>query len=202
MPFDKPFEHDQALFEAAVAAFVEHGYEQASINAILRQAGMSKGQFYYHFDNKEELYLALIQHMIACKRAYMAQTLPHQALQGNLFDNLRQLLQHAAAFARDYPALDRFSAAFIKEKGNPIYAHALAQYNLNNDASLNALVAAAAARGELRADIPLPLMQRWVGHLLTHAAELADLTDAQTAPQALDHLINFLQAGLSRPASA
>ena len=52
MSFAKTFEHKQKLLDAALAEFNEYGYEQASINRILAQAGMSKGQFYYHFKNK------------------------------------------------------------------------------------------------------------------------------------------------------
>ena len=67
MVFETTFEHREELVEAALEEFIAKGYEQASINTILRAAGMSKGQFYYHFENKEGLYLALIGILIERK---------------------------------------------------------------------------------------------------------------------------------------
>jgi AcrR family transcriptional regulator len=72
MSFEKDFEHSQELFDYALEEFSMLGYEQASINAILEKAGMSKGQFYYHFKSKEDLYLALIDEVITRKKAFMA----------------------------------------------------------------------------------------------------------------------------------
>lgn len=43
------------LLEAAIAEFLEKGYEGASVDAIARRAGVSKGGFYHHFPNKEAL---------------------------------------------------------------------------------------------------------------------------------------------------
>jgi AcrR family transcriptional regulator len=43
------------LIAAAVLEFLEKGYEGASVEAIARRAGVSKGGFYHHFPNKEIL---------------------------------------------------------------------------------------------------------------------------------------------------
>ncbi len=43
------------LLEAAKREFGERGYELASINTILDEAGFSKGSFYYYFDDKADL---------------------------------------------------------------------------------------------------------------------------------------------------
>lgn len=44
-----------ALLNAAVEEFLQKGYEGASIDAISKRAGVSKGGFYHHFPNKEVL---------------------------------------------------------------------------------------------------------------------------------------------------
>ena len=61
MKFRADFEHRYALTGAALDEFSEHGYDAASVNRILAAAGMSKGQLYHHFANKEALYLALVE---------------------------------------------------------------------------------------------------------------------------------------------
>jgi|SRR5436190_3026651 len=43
------------LIEAAGQLFAAHGYDRTSVDAIIRQAGVSKGAFYHHFSSKEEV---------------------------------------------------------------------------------------------------------------------------------------------------
>lgn len=45
----------ESLLLAAVEEFLEKGYDGASVDAIARRAGVSKGGFYHHFPNKEVL---------------------------------------------------------------------------------------------------------------------------------------------------
>ena len=45
----------EAILEAAVEEFFLKGYDGASIDAIAKRAGVSKGGFYHHFPNKEIL---------------------------------------------------------------------------------------------------------------------------------------------------
>ncbi len=53
------------LFAAATAAFVQHGYERASLNAILAAAGMGKSSFFYYFLDKEDLFASVLEAALA-----------------------------------------------------------------------------------------------------------------------------------------
>lgn len=44
-----------ALLEAAVTVFARDGFEQASVNEISKTAGLTKGAFYQHFRDKDEV---------------------------------------------------------------------------------------------------------------------------------------------------
>jgi AcrR family transcriptional regulator len=48
--------------EAAAKEFVAHGFEAASLNRILDDAGISKGAAYYYFDDKTDLYATTTLH--------------------------------------------------------------------------------------------------------------------------------------------
>ena len=54
-------ERRSRLLDPAEAEFVAHGFEHASLNRILAAAGMSKGQGYYYFNDKADLYRAVIE---------------------------------------------------------------------------------------------------------------------------------------------
>jgi AcrR family transcriptional regulator len=54
----------ERLFAAMVALSSKHGYEETTVDAISRLAGVSKGSFYEHFANKEELLLAAVDALV------------------------------------------------------------------------------------------------------------------------------------------
>lgn len=53
-------EVEKALLDAAETEFYAHGFEHASVRNIMRNAGVSIGNFYNYFKNKEELYYAVV----------------------------------------------------------------------------------------------------------------------------------------------
>lgn len=61
----KSDEKRQAILEAATALFLEKGLHGASMDAVARQAGVSKQTVYSHFQNKEALYSASIKGKVA-----------------------------------------------------------------------------------------------------------------------------------------
>lgn len=55
----------QALLDAAAGVFAERGFAGASVEAIVAEAGYTRGAFYSNFQTKEELFAELLQ-----QRAY------------------------------------------------------------------------------------------------------------------------------------
>lgn len=199
-PFERPFEHSEALLSAALDEFIAHGYDGASINRILDTAGMSKGQFYYHFGSKEALYLALIGVLIARKREFMATAIQPELFTKDIFTILETQLALGLAFARAHPAIEQFSESFLREKGSAIYEQALATYNFNDNAMFDYLVSQAYERGELRDDLSLPFIRTLIGELFTHVGDLAGMDDPAEHEERLQAFMRFLRAGLQRPA--
>ena len=54
----------ERLLEAAEQVFAEKGYYGAVVDDIIRASDSSKGGFYFHFPNKEAIFLALIDLMV------------------------------------------------------------------------------------------------------------------------------------------
>jgi AcrR family transcriptional regulator len=52
------------LLEAAMKVFAKRGYEKATVAEIVKEAGLSKGTFYWVFDSKQELFAALVEERI------------------------------------------------------------------------------------------------------------------------------------------
>jgi len=51
----------ERLMDAAVDVFSENGFGGASLELICERAGLTRGAFYYNFDSKEQLFLALME---------------------------------------------------------------------------------------------------------------------------------------------
>jgi AcrR family transcriptional regulator len=54
-----------ALLDAAVHEFAAHGFEGASTRAIATRAGTHQPQINYHFESKDELWRAAVDHVFA-----------------------------------------------------------------------------------------------------------------------------------------
>src|SRR5215468_841029 len=54
----------QRLLDAAEEVFAEKGYHGAGVEDIVRASDSSKGGFYFHFPNKQAIFLALIDALV------------------------------------------------------------------------------------------------------------------------------------------
>lgn len=54
-------EAQQRLLASALSLFSEKGYEGASIREIIQRAGVTRPVLYYYFENKEHLFISLVE---------------------------------------------------------------------------------------------------------------------------------------------
>jgi AcrR family transcriptional regulator len=55
---------DQVLISAAMDLFASYGYRGTSLARIARAAGVTKGALYWHFDDKEDFFLAVVEQVL------------------------------------------------------------------------------------------------------------------------------------------
>jgi TetR/AcrR family transcriptional regulator len=101
-----PIEQQQRILQACLEEFALQGYEQASTNAIVGQAGIPKGTLFYFFGSKKHLYLYLIDYAV---RRYVEQVNnSSQELPVDLFERLLARGRLRMQFAVHEPLLYRF----------------------------------------------------------------------------------------------
>jgi AcrR family transcriptional regulator len=88
------------LIEAGHKLFGEHGYEAASIEAILDVAGVKRGALYHHFESKQALFDAVLDRAVsdvaqAVAEAARAETDPVESLRAGCAAWLRMALDPA-----------------------------------------------------------------------------------------------------------
>lgn len=196
MSFAREFEHRDRLVAAALHEFAEQGYDGASINRILEAATMSKGQFYHHFGGKEELYLALVEHVLARKRAHFeAHPVPDGA---DFFASLRAQIAAGLAFSRDNPDIDGFSRSFLRERGKPIFARVLARHTFGDDSALLQLVDRFYQGGSFHRALSIGFVREAVRMVFSRVTDLAELAQPEDIERRMDELLVFLRRGLGR----
>lgn len=57
-------EREQRILDAAADLILHYGYDKTTVSDIAREAGVSKGAIYLHFDSKKTLFDALLQREI------------------------------------------------------------------------------------------------------------------------------------------
>lgn len=192
---EKVFEKKEELIEAAVNEFGERGYENASLNNILKEAGISKGTFYYHFKNKENLYFYLISMFIEEKKKFFASHIQPDDFEKSIFDLLKIMTEVGLKFAKQNPSISRFSDTFIKERGSEIYSKMLKEYSFENKDYFDLLIENAYLKGEIRKDIPKKFVKHIITYLFTHLQDITHIENIEDYKPAAYYLIEFMKDG-------
>ncbi len=82
------------IIREAASEFARLGFDQANINVIAEQAGIGKGTIYLYFENKRDLFLAMLRSIAQAQLASIRAAL---ALEGSIQERLERLFR---AFAR------------------------------------------------------------------------------------------------------
>jgi len=200
----KSFDRKTELMEAALDEFASKSYEDASLNNIIKNAGISKGTFYYHFKDKKELYLSLLQYAADAKLDFLARKLKNYVHNDdlNLFDNLRLQARFGVEFAKEFPRYYLLGLMYLREKGNEIYEAVIERLGDTTDTYYTGLMERAMERGDIKDGISASFAKRILTHLFYRYDELFDINRAEIDFDQMLHdfdvLIDFIQYGMGR----
>jgi TetR/AcrR family transcriptional regulator len=94
------------ILDAALVAFAAHGYRAASTNAIAAEAGVAKGLVFHHFRRKQDLFLAVFDHVLA--RTVDALYAGSDPLPADLFERLHAWAMRKLRVGRRDPVAYQF----------------------------------------------------------------------------------------------
>ncbi len=86
------------IIREAASEFARLGFDQANINVIAEQVGIGKGTIYLYFENKRELFLAMLRQIAQAQLAAIRAAL---ASRTTMREQLEQLFLAFAQLARD-----------------------------------------------------------------------------------------------------
>lgn len=86
--------------EAALAVFARQGFERATVDETVREAGFSKGAFYVHFESKEDLFWQILEERISRQQETFRQALDYNR---PLAKNVRTILKAVFGLLEEDP---------------------------------------------------------------------------------------------------
>ncbi len=198
----KSFDRREELLEAALEEFASKSYEEASLNNIIKNAGISKGTFYYHFRDKQDLYLTLLQSLVDVKMEFLERRLKGYVHNEDLsiFENLKLQARFGVELAKEQPKYYLLGLMFRREKGSAIYEKAMNLFDDTSETYFDGMVEKAITRGDFREGISASFAKKMIAFLLYRANEFIDISgstaDFDLTLREFDELIDFMQSGL------
>ena len=141
----------QRLVDAALPVFARHGFERATVDEIVREAGYSKGAFYVHFDSKEDLFWAMLDERIDGVQDTLRNAID---IELSVAENQRRILQAIFAVDQDDPTWPALFMEFAAHAArNPKVREKLGEmYRRWHSFTVETLIGAKEA-GKVRADL-------------------------------------------------
>lgn len=148
----------EELLRTAAAEFARHGYEQASLNRIIRTCRMSKSSFYHYFDAKDALFDAVLTEYGGALIAALDLPDP-EAFGGDFWAEISGLVDRLTGIGRD----ERFAGLgrlFYLPDAPSRPGTTLHRARRRVDDWLTAALASGRSAGAIRSDLPAELQIR------------------------------------------
>jgi AcrR family transcriptional regulator len=164
--FEKlPLAKRRRILETAAVEFATRGFDAASLNRIIRSARISKGAAYYYFDDKADLYTAVV--------AYgWQQMLPKEETDitsltaASFWPTLRRLCLEFLSQADERPWIMAFGKLIYGPPPSPAVAREVERSFARARTWLGALVAHGQRLGVVRTDLPGDLILMMLAALI------------------------------------
>ena len=182
----------QRLIEAALAAFAEHGADDASLDEIARRAGVGIGTLYRHFPTRQALveavYRSQVEALCARAREYSGQLGDSPAS-----DALARWLEALVAFASTKRNLTISMMSSMGGKNAEVVSSCSAMVR----EAVVPLLARAQEAGEIRPDVDVADLLK-MSHAISVACEYPSAHSDQ-AQRLLSVMLDGLRSGAARP---
>jgi AcrR family transcriptional regulator len=189
------------ILDAAASVFSRSGYSDGRMDDVAAEAGVSKGGLYLHFRSKEDLFDALVGHIVGLETRKLAAA---RAAEGTATERLVTFFhEYAADIARMEKLYPVFMEVYARAARHATVRQMLRRYVDGYVPELSALIAEGVEDGEFRDVDPDEVAIQMIALLEGLALLWGLLGDAAPLPDTADHAIRLMLDGLlASPAGA
>ena len=157
-------ERKEAILRAAAYEFAEKGYERASLNRMIKEAGLSKGTFYYYFEDKADLFVTVMRVKLPSEAWITESGLMETQDPTAFWAALKALEVGKYAYLGQYPDVARLAEALGGLAASNLENASLAAYAEERVAEVKAMLEYGRRIAAVRGDLPMPLLIKlWTG---------------------------------------
>jgi AcrR family transcriptional regulator len=154
-----------SLLAVAVEVFTERGYDGTSMEDLARATGLSKSSIYHHVEGKEELLRLALERALDPLFAVAEEP---GARQGRAIERLEYVVRReVAVLVEELP----YVTLLLRVRGNTETGRWALTRRRAFDRFVADLVVAAAADGDVRADLPPPIAARLLFGMINSLVE-------------------------------
>ena len=184
----------QEILTTARALFIEQGYRGLSMSVLARAVGVSKAALYYHYQDKEELFLAVLNELlneieVLIDAAVGGQTTSREKIQA--------LVHTILAWPQEQRAAIRLASQEMAQISSPARKRFHRDYHEKFIGKIQAVIEQGIQKGELR---PLnPALATWslLGMMYPYFFP-AHATELPPPAEVIDHLVLIYLDGLAQ----
>ncbi len=161
--FEKLDEEKQdAILSAAMNEFVLHGYDGASLNQVISQANISKGSFYYYFEDKLDLLMTLIERKVNFRKLLDESKILESTSGEEFWACFERVLELGVEIIAEDPQFVKLGHVFAGLSPNVRQSERVTGFMAQSSAYLVEMLVRGQEIGVIRKDLPMPiLVQLW-----------------------------------------
>jgi AcrR family transcriptional regulator len=182
---------------AARDLFIQHGYRGLPMREIAEAVGVSKPALYYHFHDKEELFLAVLYQALDELEALVAQAYAAAQAEGNLEQALRGLVGEIIARPAGERTVIRLASQEMDHLSEAGRQALVGLYQEKFLGGLESLIQAGVARGELRPLHPTTAAWALLGLMYPFLSNPA-LLESRSPPDLAAEITQIFLSGVKR----
>ena len=151
-------ERRETLLEAAAAEFSARGYEAASVNRIIGEAGISKGSLYYYFEDKEDLFGTVMEQAMTRMMEGMDMPSVGELDADTFWNTFRDLMRRSVDYLKANEWYIRLARSFHQRRLEAPASPAASRVIEMIRNQLHEILARGQELNVVRSDLPLPML--------------------------------------------
>ncbi|NLM45488.1 MAG: TetR/AcrR family transcriptional regulator [Firmicutes bacterium] len=194
--FNLPQAKKARIFKAAVEEFAKKRFSEASINQIVKNAGISRGSFYQYFNDKEDLYIYMLGE-IGKEKLEVIKKVGILNPEADFFSAFLYMIKAALVWAETKPLYGQVAMQMELDQGD--FIEKLRGLSDEGFLLLKQLVEKDKKRGLIREDIDSELIVEIFYALITHffTKKMYRTGQYDGMPELAEKLVHIVKEGIA-----
>lgn len=145
-------EKRERVLGAAINEFADKNYNNASMNVVVKAAGISKGALFKYFKSKAGLFAFVYRMALGCVKDYLRQV-RDESVEDDFFTRLEKVMLAGLDFTHAHPGLAAIYYRIVFTGDSPYKREIVAEVQRESLEFIESLIQKGIERGDLKSDL-------------------------------------------------